>query len=65
MNQIKCMTCVCNSVCKYKEMGIAEALKDFELNSQLQKFSSCLQINVSCKNYVAANGGKVFENVSE
>ena len=42
MNQIKCSTCLCASVCKYKEMGISEALKDFELNSQLQKFSSCL-----------------------
>ena len=31
MNQIKCSTCICASVCKYKEMGIAEALKDFEI----------------------------------
>lgn len=64
MNQIKCSTCLCENVCKYKDMGITEALKDFELNSQLQKFSSCLQIDVSCKNYVA-KGGKVYENISK
>lgn len=59
-----CNKCICARVCKYKEMGIEKIHQSIELIQEVQKFKECLEINISCKNYVE-NGDVTNEKLSK